>query len=65
MDDYLSDIGYRVTVPGSRGLVPSLCHHESDMIPHIYPAFHVTRCHGLSLPGVMHVDQAAPWEYGK
>ena len=65
MDGYLSDIGYRVPVPRSRELVPALRPRESVMIPHIYPAFRVTGCHGPSPPVVMHVDQAAPWWYGK
>lgn len=65
MADYLSDLRYSDTVPGPRELVPSLCPHESDMIPHIYPAFHLTGCHSLSPPGSMHVDQIAPWRYDK
>lgn len=65
MYDYLSDIRYSVTVPGPRELVPSLCPDESDTTPHTYPAFQVTECHGLSPPGVMHVDRAASWRYDK
>lgn len=57
---------YMVIVPGSRELVPALCPLKSDMIPTHTPPFMLQAwCHSLSRPGVMHVDQAAPWRYGK